>query len=291
MDKKKFIHSFFNNRVGVIATMHKKEDVISPILEKELGIKPSVPKNFNTDKFGTFTRDIARKGSQLDAAKQKAEEALAATGKTLAVASEGAFGPHPFIPGVPYNREIILLLDQENDLEIIGEAITTETNYNHKKIKSYQEAYEFSVIAGFPTHGVVVQLDNSAENQNKIIKGFTTEEALKQAVTFALENSHDGSISIETDMRAFYNPTRMKNIEAATRNLVEKIYNLCPNCSWPGFMLAASKKGLPCSWCGLPTELLLSVTYHCKKCGYSEEKYYPHNREKADPGQCLYCNP
>ena len=39
MDKEKVTHSLFKNRVGILATMHKKEEVISPILEKELGIK------------------------------------------------------------------------------------------------------------------------------------------------------------------------------------------------------------------------------------------------------------
>ena len=37
MDKEKVTHSLFKNRVGILATMHKKEEVISPILEKELG--------------------------------------------------------------------------------------------------------------------------------------------------------------------------------------------------------------------------------------------------------------
>ena len=38
--------------------MHKKEEVISPILEKELGIKIIIPEEFNSDRYGTFTGDI-----------------------------------------------------------------------------------------------------------------------------------------------------------------------------------------------------------------------------------------
>ncbi|SDK62128.1 hypothetical protein [Alkalibacterium thalassium] len=34
--KEKVTHSLFKNRVGILATTHKKEEVISPILEKEL---------------------------------------------------------------------------------------------------------------------------------------------------------------------------------------------------------------------------------------------------------------
>jgi len=291
VDKEKVIHAFFKNRVGVLATMHKKEEIISPILEKELGIKINVPQGLNTDQFGTFTRDIERKGNQLEAARYKAKEALAITGETLAFASEGTFGPHPFLPFVPFNREIVLLLDQANELEIIGDATTTDTNYNHKVVKTFQEAYDFSVAAGFPQHGIVVQVSACTKDQTEIIKGIITKEALKNAVELALKKSKNGEIYVETDMRALYNPTRMKNIETATRDVVKNIYNLCSECSWPGFKLIESKKGLPCDWCGLPTELLCSVIYSCKKCGYSEEKLYPNGMEKADPRHCQYCNP
>lgn len=65
MDKEKVTHSLFKNRVGILATMHKKEEVISPILEKELGIKIIIPEEFNSDRYGTFTGDIERMGINL----------------------------------------------------------------------------------------------------------------------------------------------------------------------------------------------------------------------------------
>ncbi|QZT35026.1 hypothetical protein HUR95_07295 [Caldalkalibacillus thermarum TA2.A1] len=102
----------FNNRIGVLATMHKKEVVMAPLLKKELGVKIIVPERFNTDCFGTFTREIDRAGNQLEAARLKAQKALSITGEALAFASEGAFSPHPVFPFVPYNREIVLLLDK-----------------------------------------------------------------------------------------------------------------------------------------------------------------------------------
>jgi hypothetical protein len=68
-------HSLFCDRVGVLATMHQKERVIAPLLERELGIKVVVPQNFDTDAFGTFTREIKRPGDQLQAARLKAQKA------------------------------------------------------------------------------------------------------------------------------------------------------------------------------------------------------------------------
>lgn len=119
MDKQKIIYSYFQNRTAVLATMHKKESVISPILKEKLGISIIVPNQFYTDRFGTFTRDVVRKGSQLEAARAKLKAAMKQTDATIGIASEGIFGPHPLIPFIPYNQELVVFYDQDNDLEIV----------------------------------------------------------------------------------------------------------------------------------------------------------------------------
>ncbi|NMG20278.1 DUF6671 family protein [Brasilonema bromeliae] len=284
-------HPLFTNRVAVLATMHHKEKVIAPILEQELGIKVVVPKYFNTDRFGTFTREIKRVGTQIEAARLKAETVLTMTGETLAIASEGTFGPHPGSPFIPCNREVVILLDKTNGLEIIGQEISTETNFNHRIVNSLEEAQDFADTIGFPEHALVVSLSSSPRSQDEIIKGIKTREQLVEAVQFGLNSSKDGKVYIETDMRALYNPTRMKNIAASTHDLVRKLNHACPNCSCPGFELVQRIKGLPCAYCHAPTQLTIAAVYKCQKCGFSKEKLFPDGLEKADPAQCLYCNP
>jgi hypothetical protein len=283
--------SLFTNRIAILATMHQKERVISPILERELGIKIRVPADLNTDVFGTFTREIKRPGNQIEAAKFKAEKALLVTGEKLAIASEGSFGPHPGIPYIYCNREVVVFLDKENNLEIIGEEFSSDTNHNHATVESLEQAYKFAKQVGFPEHGLVVMFEELPKNSNEIIKGIVTEEKLQEAVNFVLKNSSDGKAHIETDMRAHYNPTRMINIAKATRNLVSKINSHCPNCLIPGFEITQRIKGLPCGGCHLPTSLIRTVIYQCKKCDFSQEKLFPDGREFADPAQCMYCNP
>ncbi|MGB5960254.1 MAG: DUF6671 family protein [Coleofasciculaceae cyanobacterium] len=278
--------SFFVGRVGVIATMHQKEKAIAPLLEQKLGIKVTVPSNLNTDLFGTFTREIKRQGTQIEAARLKAEKALLITNETLAFASEGTFGPHPALAYLPCNREIVLLLDKVNNLEVIGQELSIETNYNHQIINTLEEAFSFAAKVGFPEHGLIVRKDPEA---SEVVKGITTEKDLVEAVESALK-SHN-SIQLETDMRAMYNPTRMKNIEAATRDLIKKCQQLCPQCSYPGFDVAEYKKGLPCAICHLPTSLTLAEIYQCKHCNFRQEVLFPSSVETADPAKCMYCNP
>jgi hypothetical protein len=280
-------NSLFAGRVGVIATMHHKEKVIAPLLEQELGIKVTVPSNLNTDLFGTFTREIKRQGTQIEAARHKAEKALLITNQTLAFASEGTFFPHPALAYLPCNREIVLLLDKVNNLEVIGQELSIETNFNHQVINTLEDAFNFAAKVGFPEHGLIVRKDPST---SEIVKGIITEKDLVEAVESTLKKSTNG-IQLETDMRAMYNPTRMKNIATATRDLIKKLQQLCPNCSYPGFDVIERKKGLPCSLCHLPTSLTLAEIYQCKNCNFRQEVLFPNSVEKAEPSQCMYCNP
>jgi hypothetical protein len=76
------INSLFENRIAVLATIHQKEKAIAPLLESELGMKAIVPAQFDTDRFGTFTREVKRPVTQVEAARLKARETLNLSGDT-----------------------------------------------------------------------------------------------------------------------------------------------------------------------------------------------------------------
>lgn len=283
----------FRDRLATLATMHQKERAIAPLLKEKLGLQVTVPEKFDSDRFGTFTREVKRDGTQIEAARQKAIGGMEQTGNPIGIASEGSFGPHPAMPFLPSNREIVLLIDRENDLEVMGEAISTETNFSHQQVANLEEARTFARKARFPQHGLVVianaDRNGIAEDRNQIIKGITSEAQLIDAVQWALKQSD--RVHIETDMRAMHNPTRMKIIAQATEDLITKLLTLCPNCGTPGFSIVDRLPGLPCGLCGIPTGLTRSIVYQCQKCQHREEVLFPNGVETADPGQCPYCNP
>lgn len=283
--------SWFKNRLAILATMHQKERVIAPLLETELNLQVIVPSQFDTDRFGTFTREIKRVGTQIEAARLKAQKVLELTGETIAIASEGSFYPHPAFPFLSCDREIVLLIDKTNQLEIIGQEITTETNHNHQQVRSIEAALEFAQKVGFPEHGLVVMASQNSTEKEEIIKGIITQEKLIESVEIFLKKSPTKTIHIETDMRAMYNPTRMKAIAKATHNLIEKLNRFCPQCSAPGFDIVERLSGLPCGWCSSPTSLIRAAIYQCQKCNYRQETLFPDGVETADPSYCPYCNP
>ncbi|MDE5412747.1 DUF6671 family protein [Alkalihalobacterium chitinilyticum] len=283
-------NNLYKNQKAVLATMHKKEQVMAPVLKRELGIEVVVPEHLNTDDFGTFTNDVERVGDQLEAARTKLETAMLQSGLSIGLASEGSFSSHPIISFLPFNRELVLFVDKERDLEITGFVANGNTNYAGKVVGSFEEAYEFALAQGFPDHGVIVKATEDTLNPKEMEKGIVNAERLKQAVSDMLSVSGK-SVFIQTDMRAMFNPTRMKNIELATLDLVQKLQTLCPACSTPGYEVVEYKKGLECECCGNATEAVRSHLYKCKKCTHEEEIQFPNGKEYADPARCNWCNP
>ena len=282
--------ALFSGRTAVIATMHRKERAIAPLLETILGVKALVPSGFDTDALGTFTREVQRPAAQRQTARLKAAAALDLTGGDLAVASEGSFGPHPQMPWVGCDRELVLLCDRKHKLEIVGEVISSKTNFRSETVCTPSAALEFAEKVGFPAHGVVVMPASDWERPQQstaIKKGITAETALAEAVESVLTQS--GEAYVETDMRALYNPTRMAVIAEATQSLIEVIQRRCPNCNCPGFSQVRQLPGLPCSQCGSPTLLMLSTVYCCQSC--DTEKAYRVAEAATSPANCMVCNP
>jgi hypothetical protein len=279
--------SLFAGRRAALLTKHKKEEVIKPVLEKGAGCLIIVEPYYDTDQFGTFTREIARPGSQLEAARSKAQKGMDILGTDLGIASEGSFGPHPGIPFIPLNREIVLLVDASEKIEICGACQNSTTNYASEVVENFAQAEKFANKAMFPSHFLVLRPDH--EEHPDIIKGINEWEWLREAVCRALAKSVTGKVFLETDMRAFANPTRMENIKKAAEDLVARINSRCPRCRTPGFVAVESRKGLPCEYCCLPTREVAAFVFACQRCGCREERPVP---DKAAPAaRCDYCNP
>lgn len=277
----------FKGRNLLIATKHEKEKVMAPILERELGVKCFIEPIFDSDKLGTFSGEIERSDDPITTARNKCLLAMELTNCDLAVASEGSFGPHPSAFFVTADDEFLLFLDRKNEIEIIVRELSTDTNFNGSEINTERELFAFAEKANFPNHGLIVK--NTKDNFTEIVKGITDPDYLRS--TFKRFISKFGKAFVETDMRAMYNPTRMKVIARATSTLAEKINSLCPGCNYPGFGITSVKKGLPCDLCNFPTKSTLRNIYTCQKCSYTKEENYPNGKQTENPMFCDFCNP
>ena len=113
------------------------------------------------------------------------------------------------------------------------------------------------------------------------------EEAFIESLKYAL----DGRIYIETDMRAQFNPSRMKVIGELAEKLAQRLSTHCPTCDTPGWGKVRVVTGLPCSWCGSETERTKHEVFGCVNCSYQETIEPPNGLKQAEPVHCQYCNP
>lgn len=280
-------NKMFNGRALFIATKHQKERVIAPILEKEFDVACFTDKNFDSDQLGTFTGEIERTDDPITTAKNKCLLGMQLTNCELVLSSEGSFGMHPSLFFSTANDEILYFMDRKNELEIVVRELSTATNFNNREIKTLDELIEFAEEAKFPSHALIIRKNKT--DFTTIKKGISDWLTLLNA--FHLLKKNTDSIFIETDMRAMFNPTRMKVIEKATHKLVHLINSKCPNCNTPGFGITSSKTGLPCALCNAPTQSIYSHFFTCKKCNFIKEEKYPIGKTKEDPMYCDKCNP
>lgn len=282
--------NYFEGKKAVLATMHGKEKVIAPILKDKVGLHIFVPETFNSDRFGTFTRDIRRPADQLETARKKAIAAMKQTEATIGIASEGSFGSHPSSPFLPFNLELVVLVDRENDLEIVGHHGTSKTNMSGTIIDSVDEALETARKWDFPSNGLIVR---KGENSKRHIhKAVEDENQLTNIVQKVLSKPFaKGKAYIETDMRAHKNIKRMLAIEQATIDLAENMLSLCPACGTPGFVKKSVVSWVPCEGCGAPSKRPREYNFFCQKCPYSEKRNDLTAPEKESQMYCLRCNP
>lgn len=277
----------FSGRKAVIATMHGKESVISPVLEQKLGLHCFVPDNYNTDLLGTFTGEVERQHDPLTTARLKCLGAMDLTGTDIGIASEGSFGPAPGAFFLPCNEEWLILVDRKLQLEIVVNERTYDTNFSGRDIHSREELEQFAASVLFPTHGLIVRKNRNA--REPVYKGIRDYETL--FATYEILMGGEGICYAETDMRAMHNPTRMEVIRRAAEKMAVRASTSCPSCKMPGFGVTEAVPGLPCAWCGLPTRRIRCLVSTCSSCGYFTQSQFPDGITAADPGVCDVCNP
>lgn len=279
---------FYSGKAVALLTQHGKERMIAPILDAALGCRVMRVDGYDTDQLGTFTREIPRAGTQLDAARSKARMGMALAGLPLGLASEGAFGTDPMIGMFPWNVEVLIWIDDVQELEVVGVA-QGKANFAHLLTRDWTEAAAFARQWEFPGHELVAR-PHQADDLSCMRKGIASWRDLEAGFAWALQASATGTALLETDVRAHANPTRQANIRRAAENLANKLRSLCPDCGAPGFWCIEQVPGRPCKACGAPTSEPLADVLACVKCTHRATREHG-DGTSADPACCDYCNP
>ncbi len=246
----------------------------------------------DTDLLGTFSGEVERDGNALECVRRKCQMGLNILGDKAeyGLASEGSFGPHPYIPFLPCDQEILYFIDRKRGFHLHMAHLTEKTNYQMQALSSLEELMQFSEQAQFPSHALIVR-PNSRDPKNIIFKGIDTTAALEEAFKESLKASTDGKIWVETDMRAQFNPSRMTAIGELAEKMALRLATPCPQCSAPGWGRILAEKGLHCEYCDQATEMIAHEIYGCVLCDHTEILPRSDGMEVAPQMHCGWCNP
>ena len=269
-----------------LLTQHGKQDLLRAPLERALGCQLLHTSAYDTDTLGTFTGDVARQGSQREAARKKAQIAIDLTGAQVGLASEGAFDTDPFTGLMPWNTEVLLWVDQRHGIELMGLAHGPAQSA-HASVSTLEALHQFAAQAQFPEHHVVVR---SEPQGTHLFKGVCTWTDLEDAFRLVKADSANGVVWVENDLRAFCNPTRQTIIRKAADDLIQKLLSACPQCQAPGYSPTRHITGLPCRACGHNTRMPMAEVWHCDTCSHEEQRAI-NAAPWADPSRCDACNP
>lgn len=277
----------FENEHIALLTQHGKERVIAPVLEPALACRIERVAGYDTDQLGTFTRDTPRPGTQLDAARRKARIGMELSGLSIGLASEGSFGPDPMTGMLPWNVELIVLIDDRLGLEVAGVAQGVARS-GHVHTGEWNAVESFAERSGFPEHQLVMRPED--QDDPRIYKGITRWSELRKRFAHCRAESASGKVFVEIDFRAFANPSRMRSIGEAAKDLLRRLESNCPACGLPGYWVVEREPGLPCAECRMPTSDYRVEVWACPGCRHRVEAVRE-DRMLADPAQCPLCNP
>lgn len=102
-----------------VGTKHGKARQLAPPFRDVLGAHLVTPPDLDTDQFGTFSGEVARRMTAVEAARGKATFAMRVTGLPYGLASEASYGPLPAI-GLPGHEELLVFVDDTRGIEVVG---------------------------------------------------------------------------------------------------------------------------------------------------------------------------
>lgn len=280
--------SFHGSHI-IFATNHGKGAAARPPFEKILSARVD-ELGIDSDSLGTFSGEVARPGSMLDALRGKIRLAQPHSESPLILASEGSFSSADGFGLLVHSIEMLMLTDTRTGVEIVEQRISYQTNYATATLRSLSDLHDFVKRIHFGAHALVLYPEGLPLVGN-VHKGITEMGEAERSFHLCASRSPSQSVMGMSDMRAHLNPTRMKEIRACCELLAKRLSTACSRCGSGGFGLTATVPGLLCSECGTPTQRARGEIHSCPFCGEQRELPRSDGKTFALASECEWCNP
>lgn len=269
-----------------VGTRHGKERQLAPAFADVLGARLVVPPDLDTDRFGTFSAEVTRTLSAVEAVRAKARLGMRAANLPYGLASEASYGPLPG-HGLFGHEELLLFVDDVRSFEVLEGYRTDASLAFSQRVRAVTELSP-SVIHSLDRQGLVVG-PAAGGSPADIVKGIADEQTACAAIAAATGRSSDGFALVQADLRAHHNASRQEILIRLAQRMAHRLSTRCPRCRATGFGRVRALNGRPCRICATPTALAMGEVHACAVCGHGI--LIPSRAGKADPSACPTCNP
>lgn len=275
--------------LAALTTKHDKAPLIAPAVLSAVG-QSCVLAEVDTDALGTFSGSVPRRSTPVETAICKARLGMHELGLPLGLASEGSIGPHPAVPMLPLDTELVVLVDDERGIVVTGSARDTGIRAASGALRPGEDPGRLLARADFPRHRLLVRPEGVPPTSETVHLGIADSDALAGAIATASGHSPLGLARVENDHRAHCSPSRRLVITSAAVDLASRLATRCPACESPGFGRNGYLFGLPCAWCRRTVpDAVRAEVFACPSCDHRQQR--PGQQTEVDPGRCPACNP
>jgi hypothetical protein len=274
-----------SNKVA-ITTKHGKIDQIAPAFsgqaQWEFELAP-----IDTDLFGTFTGEVERSLPPRETAIEKARAGAKLLECDYGIGSEGTIGPHPLLPFVNANYELMAFVCLSRGVAIVESFLSTSILAHSELVTSSDDLDATFVKFDLPRHAVNIIATNGAGRS--VVKGVRQPNEARSVIARLLEDGHS-EVQVESDFRAMSSPSRQANITKCAEALAARVAATCPACSLFGWGEIGFEYGVPCLACGtINSSIARAVRLGCQGCENTELVELA--EASVDPSRCVNCNP
>lgn len=259
-----------------VGTRHGKESAFAPAFRRWVGAAVRATIDLDTDALGTFTGDVPRALSPMDAAAAKAAGAAAELGTPFGVATEASYASALGGFGPVVHEELAVFVDLERGIRVPHGLRAYARVAAPRDVEDEAAARAYLDRVGFPGQAVVARLGD------QLRKGLQDEELVLGLV-------RRRPVRLEPDLRAHMNPQRRRILRRVAWGMALRLRTTCPACACPGFGPVDVVRGVPCGACGTPTSRVRADVDGCAACPARRER--PRPVAVADPATCDVCNP
>lgn len=216
----------YSGKVAIISTKHAKSIAIAPPLWNVLKMS-TLEYVWDTDELPTAGDQRDSLETIIERARQKCELALNRLGPKAeyVIATEGSFTTPSLEAFGRSHTEVIYFIDRPRKLHFHLSLASDDTIFRRGHVSSLDDLFTFAEQAKFPSH-LILMRPSGHFSPSPVQRQIDRYEDLAKSFSSLSKLSADRSVYVETDMRAWTNPSRMQVIRELSHLLAMRLDRL-----------------------------------------------------------------